>query len=308
MRRIRLNCLLAGLVLSASLSSVSMNAGIRGDIRRITAGKDAITGVAVITPEGKMIRVGNCRKYPLMSVFKLHQAMAVADSLDRAGLPLSTRIPVYRKDLLPDTYSPMRDHLLDSMSTASAGWPAMESVARLLQYTLQMSDNNACDILFRHFGGPLKTEKYIRSLGIRGFSISVNEEMMHADLQDCYLNWSHPSSAARLVRMLEDGGIYTDRTYSDFIVRTMEECTTGTDRLAAPLAGSGAVIGHKTGTGDRNGNGKIIGTNDIGFVRLPDGRRYIAAVFVKDSALSAGETSAIIAEISRLVLEHINRN
>lgn len=308
MTRTRLHFLLAGFVLSASLLSISMNAGIRGDIRRFTAGKDAITGVAVITPEGKMIRVGNCRKYPLMSVFKLHQAMAVADSLDRAGLPLSTRIPVYRKDMLPDTYSPMRDHLLDSMSTADAEWPAMESVARLLQYTLQMSDNNACDILFRHFGGPRKTEQYIRSLGIRGFSISVNEEMMHADLQDCYLNWSHPSQAARLVRILEDGGIYTDRTYSDFIVRTMEECTTGTDRLAAPLAGSGAVIGHKTGTGDRNGNGKIIGTNDIGFVRLPDGRRYFAAVFVKDSALSAGETSAIIAEISRLVYEHISQN
>ena len=83
----------------------------------------------------------------------------------------------------------------------------------------------------------------------------------------------------------------------------MVECKTGQDRLVAPLADKGVVIGHKTGTGDLNAKGQQIGCNDIGFVLLPDGRTYSIAVFVKDSEESFAENSKIIADISRIVYE-----
>jgi hypothetical protein len=76
------------------------------------------------------------------------------------------------------------------------------------------------------------------------------------------------------------------------------------DRLVAPLADKGVVIGHKTGTGDLNAKGQQIGCNDIGFVLLPDGRTYSIAVFVKDSEESFAENSKIIADISRIVYEY----
>ena len=41
------------------------------------------------------------------------------------------------------------------------------SIADLLKYTLQQSDNNACDILFNYQGGPDAVNKYLHSLGIR---------------------------------------------------------------------------------------------------------------------------------------------
>ena len=90
----------------------------------------------------------------------------------------------------------------------------------------------------------------------------------------------------------------------DFIRKTMTACRTGLDRLPAPLAGTGAVLGHKTGTGDRNAQGRIIGLNDVGFVFLPGGRRYTIAVLVRDSAESDAATARIIADVSEAVYRY----
>ena len=68
--------------------------------------------------------------------------------------------------------------------------------------------------------------------------------------------------------------------------------------------GDGVTLGHKTGTSDRDALGRAIGTNDVGFVLLPDGRRYVIAVFVKDSHESDEANEALIADISRIVYEH----
>lgn len=43
-----------------------------------------------------------------MSVFKFHQALAVADYLDRNGLTPDTEIFIPEEELVPDTYSPLR--------------------------------------------------------------------------------------------------------------------------------------------------------------------------------------------------------
>ena len=84
----------------------------------------------------------------------------------------------------------------------------------------------------------------------------------------------------------------------------LTDCKTGTDRLPKPLPRN-VVIGHKTGTGDKNGKQEIIGLNDAGFVILPDGKRYVIAVLIKDSRLSYEETSEIIARISEIVYSYI---
>ena len=113
----------------------------------------------------------------------------MADFLDRNGLPLSTPLPIRESDLLPDTYSPLRH-------AYPQGGIEM-SIGELLVYTLQLSDNNACDLLFRYIGGPTAADRYIRTLGIEGFAVEATEEEMHRDLTACYRNWSHPLDAAR---------------------------------------------------------------------------------------------------------------
>lgn len=127
---------------------------------------------------------------------------------------------------------------------------------------------------------------------------------MHADLDKCRDNWTTPLAAARLVErfLMEDilpGALH------EFIKATMIGCTTGANRLGRPLAGTDAVLGHKTGTSDRDADGRLIALNDAGFVLLPDGRHYAIAVFIKDSRASDADTEAMLAEISACAYRHI---
>ena len=107
-----------------------------------------------------------------------------ADGCGQRGVSFDTLVHVRPDDLHPDTYSPLRDKYPDGNLSLSVG--------ELLKYTLHLSDNNACDILFRVFGGPAATDEYLRSMGLRDFAIEVTEDDMHRNLADCYRNWTTP--------------------------------------------------------------------------------------------------------------------
>lgn len=233
-----------------------------------------------------------------MSVFKFHQALALADYMHHQKQPLETRLLIKKSDLKPDTYSPLRE-------TYPQGGIEM-SIADLLKYTLQQSDNNACDILFNYQGGPDAVNKYLHSLGIRECAVIHTENDMHENLEFCYQNWTTPLAAAKLLEIFRNENLF-DKEYKNFIYQTMVECQTGQDRLIAPLLDKKVTMGHKTGTGDRNAKGQQIGCNDIGFILLPDGHAYSIAVFVKDSEADNRENSEIIAEISRIVYEYVTQ-
>ena len=265
-------------------------------LKEAIKGKKAEIGIAVIIDGKDTVTVNNDIHYPLMSVFKFHQALALADYMGKQKQSLETRLPIKKSDLKPDTYSPLRDK-----------YPQGEiemSIADLLKYTLQQSDNNACDILFDYQGGPDAVNKYIHSLGIRECAIAGTETAMHEDLNLCYENWTTPLAAAELVEIFRKKPLFPN-VYQDFIFQTMVECQTGQDRLVAPLLDKKVTVGHKTGTGDLNAKGQQIGCNDIGFVLLPGGRTYSIAVFVKNSEENNQANSKIIANISRIVYEYI---
>lgn len=265
-------------------------------LKEAIKGKKAEIGIAVIIDGKDTVTVNNDIHYPLMSVFKFHQALALADYMGKQKQSLETRLPIKKSDLKPDTYSPLRDKY-------PQGGTEM-SIADLLRYTLQQSDNNACDILFNYQGGPDAVNKYIHSLGIRECAIVGTETAMHEDLNLCYENWTTPLAAAELVEIFRKKPLFPN-VYKDFIFQTMVECQTGQDRLVAPLLDKKVTVGHKTGTGDLNAKGQQIGCNDIGFVLLPGGRTYSIAVFVKDSEENNQANSKIIANISRIVYEYV---
>lgn len=274
----------------------AQNRNLETLLRQAIEGKKAEIGIAVIIDGKDTVTVNNDIHYPLMSVFKFHQALALADFMGREKQPLNTRLAISKCDLKQNTYSPLRDKY--------PGGGIEMSVAELLEYTLQLSDNNACDILFRYQGGTEAVDNYIHSLGITDCAITATEDEMHQDISRCYQNWSTPLAAAELLELFRKKTLIADE-YKEFIYQTMVQCETGKDRLVAPLQNKGITIGHKTGTGDRNAKGQQIGCNDIGFVLLPDGHSYSIAVFVKDSGESDSENSKIIAEISRIVYEYV---
>ena len=278
------------LVLTPVVLTAADRTELRDELAAFAGGVDAEVGVAVIFPEGDTLTLNGDRDFPLMSVFKFHQALAVCDWLRHRRIPLTEKVEVTPGDLEENTWSPLRDAHPDG---------GRFSYADLMTYTLVSSDNNACDILFDKTLGMRQVQKYVESLGIDGFTIECNEAMMHENLMSCYRNVSSPMSAARLMERFY--GMRDDDEYTRFIWDTMTQCDTGHGRIPARIMGRAAAIAHKTGTGDVLPDGRIIAVNDVGAVVLPDGRCLFLAVFVSDAACDMARCEALIADIAAAV-------
>jgi beta-lactamase class A len=82
---------------------------LKTEIRHIIKDKKATIGVALILDGEDTLAINNAEKYPMMSVYKFHQALAVCDYLQKRHIPLSTSLYLDKKYFKPDTYSPLRD-------------------------------------------------------------------------------------------------------------------------------------------------------------------------------------------------------
>ena len=80
----------------------------------------------------------------------------------------------------------------------------------------------------------------------------------------------------------------------------MIDTETGANKLKGMLPAQ-TMVGHKTGSSDRNADGMKTADNDAGLVILPDGRKYYIAAFVMDSYET--DNADIIARISRMVYD-----
>ncbi len=262
-------------------------------IKEVTAGKQATVGVAVKIPGKEAITVNNEIEYPTMSVFKFHLALAVTDHLERNNLSPETTLHIQKTDFMHNTYSPLRDKYPEADITLT--------LKELLYYTVSLSDNNTCDILFNYVGGTEKVDSYIRSLGIERFSIAATEKEMHTHFPSQYLNWTTPAAAVELMELFLSGSLFTP-PYQDLLYTLLTETQTGLNKLKAGLPEE-VILGHKTGSGIHTPEGVRVADNDLGFVILPDGRSYCIGVFVKDSKEDDETNPALIAEISRIVYE-----
>lgn len=254
-------------------------------------------GVAFVS-EGDTVTVNNGVHYPMMSVFKMHETLAVANILERSGISLDTILSINRVDLDLDTWSPMLKEYTAERFTVP--------VSKLLEYAVTKSDNNASNLLFRHIVSTTETDAYIRSIAKdTTFRIQYSEAEMKANHALSYCNYTTPLSAALLIKQVMEDSII-GKNYQDSIRQYLSAVTTGRDRLGAVVDGSDVVLfAHKTGSGYRNEAGELVAHNDVGYFRLRDGRSYALAVLIRDFAGTEAEASAIIADISRLVYRHV---
>lgn len=65
---------------------------LKTEIRHIIKDKKATIGVALILDGEDTLAINNAEKYPMMSVYKFHQALAVCDYLQKRHIPLSTSL------------------------------------------------------------------------------------------------------------------------------------------------------------------------------------------------------------------------
>ena len=107
----------------------------------------------------------------------------------------------------------------------------------------------------------------------------------------------HATPLAMLQLLLAiDGGTAMSPESREFLLGVMSRTRTGAGRLKGLLP-KGTPVAHKTGT-----VGGI--ANDVGYVTLPDGRRFAIAVFTNSSETSVSDRERAIAEISRMLFDH----
>ena len=284
--------LLIAFILNTSFSIGKCNLdSLRTEITAYLADKKAEVGVGVMCLEsGDTMTIGNQRKYPMQSVYKFHLALAILDMVDNGKLSLEQKFTLTKKDLPPNTWSPIREKYPDGNIELT--------LSDIIDYTVAQSDNNGCDILFRLTGGPKAVEKYIKSLGIEPISIKTTEEQMHKAWKVQFTNWTRPLAAVQLLAQFYNGRILSAECFS-FLYNSMLGTKTGPKRLRELLP-KGTETANKTGTSGANGKGISAATNDIGIITLPGGRHVAIAVFVSNSKENHDTNERIIAEIAKM--------
>ena len=107
----------------------------------------------------------------------------------------------------------------------------------------------------------------------------------------------HATPLAMLQLLLAiDGGTAMSPESSEFLLGVMSRTRTGAGRIKGLLP-KGTSVAHKTGTA-----GGI--ANDVGYVTLPDGRRFAIAVFTNSSKTSESDRERAIAEIARSLFDY----
>jgi beta-lactamase class A len=264
-------------------------AALKKQLQEIASSFDGEIGVAVLDLQnGTMITLNEDKHFPMQSVFKFPLAMAVMDQVDKGKLSLDQKITLTKKDLLQDTYSPLRDKY--------QGQNASVSIKEILGYTVSHSDNNGCDLLFRLLGGPQQVHNYIHSIGIKDISIVATEEDMHKEWSIQFTNWCTPVAMTNQLKTFYQGNILSKASH-DTLLKIMEETTTGAKRIKSLLP-QGTIVAHKTGTSDTK-DGVTAAINDVGIVTLPDGRHFAITVFASNSKATTENIEAVVAKVGK---------
>lgn len=192
------------------------------------------------------------------------------------------------------------------------------------------SDNSAPNVLMRLMDGPKGVEKFFNERGVTDLSVdrsirdlliyayqvkNIDGVIAHLAEKDklpggsgaYFLDGSiespiyqsdkdtiTPDAMVRILSMLVDGKVL-DAERTNVLISIMEQTRTGPKRLKGMLP-PGTVVGHKTGTGHRS-------VNDTGWIRLPDGRTLVIAVFTT-SKDPYDVREAVIAQIARAAYDY----
>ena len=286
------------LFLCISLLSVQAfaqtSAELRKKIEQIISAKNATVGIAVKGIEDKdTLSINGNLKAPMMSVFKFHIALTVLDQVDKGKLKLEQQFFIKKEDLLPDTWSPMRDEFPDGNINLT--------LDQLLRYTVSHSDNNGCDILLKIIGGTKTVQKFINKQGIKDFTIKVNEQQM-ASWENLYVNTTTPLATTALLEKFCKRKVLKEAT-TKYLYQIMVETSRGITWMKAGLP-ENTELAHRTGISGTNDENLRVALNDVGIVKLPNGKHFILSVYLKNITETKEDTEKIIADITKTVWEY----
>ncbi|KMQ64796.1 hypothetical protein ACM46_11240 [Chryseobacterium angstadtii] len=264
---------------------------LRTQLQKILSTKNATAGISVKGIEDKdTLSINGNLNMPMMSVFKFHIALAVLNKVDQGKWKLDQKFFVKKEELHPDTWSPMRDEFPDGNIYLT--------LDQLLRYTVSHSDNNGCDLLLNRLGGTESVQKFINKQGIRDFVIKVDEQQM-SSWENLYVNTTTPLATTELLEKFYKGKVLKKET-TRYLYQIMVETSRGITWMKAGLP-KDTEVAHRTGISSTNEANLRAAMNDVGIVKLPDGKHFILSVYLKNITEERAETEKIIADIAKAV-------
>lgn len=242
---------------------------LREELNQIISTKNAMIGVSIKGIEAKdTLSISGNLNAPLMSVFKFHIALATLDLVDKGKLSLTQKIFIKKEDMHEDTWSPIRDEYPNGNMYLT--------LDQLLRYTVSHSDNNGCDIILKLIGGTETVQKFINKQGIKDFTIKVNEQEMRT-WENLYINTTTPLATTELLEKFYKRKILKKKS-TNYLYQIMVECSRGITWMKAGLP-QGTELAHRTGISGTNENNLRAAMNDIGIVKLPNGKHLIISIY-----------------------------
>lgn len=270
---------------------------LRKQLKEIIGTKNATVGIAIKNIEDKdTLSINGNLKAPLMSVFKFHIALTVLNKVDEGKILLTQKIFVKKKDLLAETWSPIREEYPNG--------DMYLTLDQLLRYTVSHSDNNGCDILLNLIGGTKTVQKFINKQGIKDFVIKVNEEQMMI-WENLYMNTTTPLATVELLEKFYKREILKETT-TKYLYQIMVETSRGLTWMKAGLP-ENTELAHRTGISGTNEANLRVAMNDIGIVKLPNGKHLIIAVFMKNITEEKEVTEKIIADVTKATWDYFTK-
>ncbi|MFN6569215.1 serine hydrolase [Dendronalium sp. ChiSLP03b] len=228
---------------------------------------------------GDYLDIGGDRVFPAASTIKLPILIAFFQDLDAGKVTLDEMLTM-RRDLVTNGSGVMQYQRVGKKYTA------LETINKMVT----ISDNTATNMIIDRLGGAARLNQRFRSWGLKDTVI----RHLLADLRGT--NTTSSQDMARVLALLVNDKLVSS-TSKEQALDILRRTTIHT-LLPAGL-GKGAVIANKTGD-----IGFLIG--DAGFVTMPSGKRYLAAIFVKRPYKDVRGRD-FIRQVSHLVYDYLNQ-
>lgn len=235
------------------------------------------------TATGRFLAWRGDERFVYCSTFKAYLAAATLLRVQAGRERLDRRIPVSAADMV--NHAPVTQPAVGRILT----------IRRLMQGTVEVSDNPAANILIRELGGLGALEAFYRGIGDASTRVDrLEPEMNRLDGDKDTI--TPVQSARNLHRLFVARETPLSPTSRDRLLGWMTTTPTGLNRIRAG-APSGWRVAHKTGTG---GYGP---TNDIGLIYPPSRAPVIITAYFHATAASTdAQREAVIADATRAAL------
>ncbi|MDX2242948.1 MAG: serine hydrolase [Leptolyngbyaceae cyanobacterium bins.302] len=237
-------------------------------------------GIAIVDLDtGNYLSMNGDRVYPTASIIKLPILIALFQDVDAGKIRLTETLTMSR-DLMVGGSGDMQ------YQRAGSQFSLLETATKMIT----ISDNTATNMIIKRMGG-------IKALNDRFRQWGLQKTQMQNPLPDRFgTNVTTAAELVQLLAMLDRQQLLSAQSQAQ-VMAIMSQVRNRT-LLPAGL-GRGAAIAHKTGD-----IGFLQG--DTGIIRMPSGKRYLAAILVK-SDRNAPDPKDFIQEASRLVYSYLSQ-